>query len=248
MSGPVYTFYPDTPNASDPMNETQPLILSNFQAIPELLSVNHVTWSDENASNSFGGHNFLSLPFPSSETTPTNNTDINLFTQATPSGPNAAEMYWENSTSGLEQISFPTGGDVIMQVPTTPVGLQWGSFGNNVYYYAYGGPRGGTTYANQYSYTMYFGLSHLTQNTLFPWPSSISGSLPIFYDYIFITKVTPAFSTGVSYNSIYSSAGGPGNNQTFYGTAPGNRSQNSGGFYTNGPSGMYYWYTIGTNL
>lgn len=96
MSGPVYTFYPDTPNASDPMNETQPLILSNFQAIPELLGVNHVTWSDNNASNSFGGHNFLSLL----NITPPGTSDIEmaLFTEVTPDGPNVCELFVQYPT------------------------------------------------------------------------------------------------------------------------------------------------------
>ncbi len=90
MAAPVYTYTPDTPQASNPMNETQPLILANFQAINELFSVNHVAL---NTPNDFGKHKFLSLL----ETTApgTTSTEIALYCQETPMGDHAAELFIE---------------------------------------------------------------------------------------------------------------------------------------------------------
>jgi len=83
---PVYTYTSNTPNAEDPMNVTQPLILDNFKAIPELITVNHVGFNVDN----FGRHNVLALQEQSAPTTTT--TEIDLFCQVTGS-PNPAELY-----------------------------------------------------------------------------------------------------------------------------------------------------------
>lgn len=98
-----YTYTPDTPNAQDPMNITQPLILANFQAIPELITVNHVGFN----VNAFGTHNVLNLQAQSVPATLQNS--INLFVFA--GGPNLAELYIEYPTGapypGTTQVSIP---------------------------------------------------------------------------------------------------------------------------------------------
>ena len=83
---PTYTYTPNTPNASDPMNVTQPLILANFKAIPELITINHVGFNVDN----FGRHNVLALQEQSAPTTTA--TEIDLFCKVTGS-PNPAELY-----------------------------------------------------------------------------------------------------------------------------------------------------------
>ncbi len=83
---PTYTYTANTPGPTDPMNVTQPLILANFKAIPELLTVNHVGFNVDN----FGTHNVLALQEQSAPTTTA--TEIDLFCKITGS-PNPAELY-----------------------------------------------------------------------------------------------------------------------------------------------------------
>lgn len=101
---PTYTYTPNTPNAEDPMNVTQPLILENFQAIPELIAVNHVGFNVD----SFGTHNVLALQEQSTPTTTT--TEIDLFCKVTGS-PNPAELFivypQGAATTTPVQISVP---------------------------------------------------------------------------------------------------------------------------------------------
>ena len=101
---PVYTFTPNTPNASDPMNTTQSLILNNFKAITELVIVNHVGFNVDN----FGKHNVLNLQVQGNPTTTA--TEIDMFTKVTGS-PNPAELYIKYpsgaSTTTPVQISVP---------------------------------------------------------------------------------------------------------------------------------------------
>lgn len=89
MAGPVYTYTLCTPDAASPMNQTTTLIRDNFQAINELVEVNHVTF---NTASTYGMHSNIKFPFQSSLPI-TDPTDINLFSEETPSGPNAAELF-----------------------------------------------------------------------------------------------------------------------------------------------------------
>lgn len=120
MAGPTYTYTSNTPQSPNPMNGTQPLILANFQAINELINVNHVGFNTSN----LGKHSFISMPFPSTVTTPAA-TDVNMFTASTPLGPNLAEIFFENSTGIINQISAvqPGGG-----TPTGTSGTGWCKF------------------------------------------------------------------------------------------------------------------------
>ncbi len=133
MSGPTYTYTANTPQAANPMNQTASLIRANFQAIAELIAVNHVGF---NSSNS-GKHNFLSLI---NTTTPGPVTgEISMFSQVTGS-PNPCELfiqYPEGDTVPVE-ISEPTpiaatgtsGGNATQGWCSFPSGVlfRWGTF------------------------------------------------------------------------------------------------------------------------
>ena len=120
---PTYTYTANTPQAADPMNVTQPLILENFKAIPELITINHVGFNVDN----FGTHNVLALQQQSVPTTTA--TEIDLFCKVTGS-PNPAELYivypqgaatttpvlvsvpyddTATGTSNVGYVSFPSG-------------------------------------------------------------------------------------------------------------------------------------------
>jgi len=134
MSGPVYTYTPDTPQPSNPMNSTQPLILANFQAIAELIGVNHVGFN----STDCGKHNFISLPNttdPGADTT-----EITMFSKVTGS-PNPCELFIQypaGGTAQLEQVSQSTppppsgtsGGNASQGWCSFPSGIifRWGTF------------------------------------------------------------------------------------------------------------------------
>ena len=111
-------YTPNTPNATDPMNVTQPLILNNFGAINELIAVNHVGFN----KNGFGNHNFLTMPTgavpPSPQSLNPNSTDINLFVNAGqiygqyPAGatfPITGNNSGSSGTSGVGWCKFPSG-------------------------------------------------------------------------------------------------------------------------------------------
>lgn len=115
MSGPTYTYTATTPLAPDPFNSTQNPILNNFRAINELFAVNHIGFNNSNT----GLHTFLSTPF---QATPpdTAATDMAVFSQSTPSGPNASELYYRFPSNGqivqMSEVNTPT------DDPTTPSG------------------------------------------------------------------------------------------------------------------------------
>lgn len=106
MSAPTYTYTATVPDASNPMNETQPLILANFQAINELVSINHVGFNTTNS----GKHNLLSMQFQS-EDPGTASTDLAMYTKATGS-PNPSEIFYQ----------YPNNGTVNQLTPATAAG------------------------------------------------------------------------------------------------------------------------------
>lgn len=86
MAGPTYVYTKDTPQADNPMNQTQNPILNNFRAINEWVWVNHVGFNNENS----GKHNFLSMP---NTTNPgANETEITMYTAVTGT-PNPCEIF-----------------------------------------------------------------------------------------------------------------------------------------------------------
>lgn len=106
MAGPTYTYTPDVPQGPSGMDSTQPIILQNFQAIDELINVDHIGF---NTPSDSGKHNQLSLQFQSTLPTSTT-TGINLFCQTTPDGPNLSELFIQYPTgaiSSIVQISNP---------------------------------------------------------------------------------------------------------------------------------------------
>jgi hypothetical protein len=97
------------------MNITAPLIQANFQAINELVGVNHVTFNQTNS----GKHNFVSLELQSPAPA-VQSSQLTLYSAATGS-PNPAEIFYSypgNST--LEQLSDQT-------VPSTGTGTSFGT-------------------------------------------------------------------------------------------------------------------------
>lgn len=145
MAAPIYPYTPNTPNAGNPQDQTQLPILNNFRAISELLSVNHGPF---NSSNS-GKHKFITMPFPSTVTEPSS-TDLNMFSAATPDGPNLAEIYTTSSNGQTTQISnISTGGPAPTgtgsaygcQFSDTGLIMKWGTatidatYSSNDYFY-----------------------------------------------------------------------------------------------------------------
>jgi hypothetical protein len=96
MAGPTYTYTEDTPQASNPMNNTAPVIRENFQAINELVAVNHVGFNSSDA----GKHNYVSLEFQTDEPA-VQSSQLTLYCQATGS-PNAAEIFYTYPANSSE--------------------------------------------------------------------------------------------------------------------------------------------------
>jgi len=154
MSGPTYTYTADTPQAANPMNNTASLIRANFQAINELIGVNHVTF---NSSDS-GKHNFVSMP---NTTNPgADSEEITMYTAVTGS-PNPCEIFiqYPSGTTGSVspvQISNEivtstgtgtSGGSASQGYCSFPTGviLRWGTFSAS-------GSKGGTITLNTTPY------------------------------------------------------------------------------------------------
>lgn len=97
----TYTYTSNVPQASQKISATQSPIQNNFQAIAELINVNHVGFNDP---VNFGKHTYLSLPFQVSDPLTTANQMV-LYCKQTPSGPNAAEIYYRYPSNGsIEQL------------------------------------------------------------------------------------------------------------------------------------------------
>lgn len=116
MSGPTYTYTADTPQPSQPMNNSQPEILTNFRAINELVGVNHVGFNSTNA----GKHNYVTLVYQSSEPIVQLN-DLTMYCQATGS-PNASEIFYTypSSTDTPSQLTD-------QDIPSTGTGTSYGT-------------------------------------------------------------------------------------------------------------------------
>jgi hypothetical protein len=103
MAGPTYTYTADVPQPGTPFNQTQAPILANFQAINELIPVNHVNF---NTSNTFGKHTFVNLQFQASDPT-TASTDINFYSKASSDG-NLGELFYRYPNNGTVEQLTPT--------------------------------------------------------------------------------------------------------------------------------------------
>ena len=95
MSGPINTYISNVPQASQYIRATQKPIQSNFLAISELLSVNHVGFND---AENFGKHNFTSLP--SQSVTPTTLSSEMVVYCAPSTGYNPYELFYRYPSNG----------------------------------------------------------------------------------------------------------------------------------------------------
>ena len=92
----AYTFSTNIPQSAQKVSATQAQIESNFQAIKELINVNHVGFTD---AVNYGKHTFTSLPFQVSDPT-TLSGEMALYCKQTVSGPNAAEIFYRYPSNG----------------------------------------------------------------------------------------------------------------------------------------------------
>lgn len=110
MPGPVYAYVGGVPLPANPINFTQPILLSNFQAINELININHVTF---NTPDNFGKHKFVSMPEQGADPATTVN-EAALYTKV---GAVSAvtELFWRRENNGTvinmteASLAAPTG-------------------------------------------------------------------------------------------------------------------------------------------
>ena len=57
-----FTYTPNVPLGTQSVSETQPTINNNFQAISELININHVNFQSVSSSTDFGKHKFIQMP------------------------------------------------------------------------------------------------------------------------------------------------------------------------------------------
>lgn len=95
MSGPNYTYNATVPQANQLIKVTQAPIESNFEAINELITVNHVGFTD---SVNYGKHTFTSLVMQNADPT-TSTTDIAIYTKAA-STSNGIEIFYRYPNNG----------------------------------------------------------------------------------------------------------------------------------------------------
>ena len=91
-----YTFSTNIPQSAQKISATQAPIMSNFQAINELINVDHVGFND---AVNYGKHNFTTFPVQGSDPT-TLSGEMAIYSKATPSGPNAAEIFYRYPSDG----------------------------------------------------------------------------------------------------------------------------------------------------
>lgn len=127
MSNPTFTYTPNVPLAEQEINATQVPILNNFQAINELINVNHVGFND---SVNFGKHTYTSFPAQISDPA-TTATEIALYSKsaATANGIELFYRYPSNGTvvqlsgGGSTGISSTNGSSYI----TSTILMKWGN-------------------------------------------------------------------------------------------------------------------------
>ena len=91
----MFPYNDNVPLSTEKIASTQNPILNNFQSILELLSVNHAPFNSADA----GKHYFTSLEIQGSDPV-TSSTEMAVYCKATPSGPNAAEIYYRYPSNG----------------------------------------------------------------------------------------------------------------------------------------------------
>ncbi len=107
MAGPNYTYTPNIPQATQTRASSQPPLLSNFQAIPELIQVNHVGF---NNPADYGKHNFTTFPVQGSAPT-TSATEMAVYCAAG-AGVNPYELFYRYPSNGtIVQLTGATTAD-----------------------------------------------------------------------------------------------------------------------------------------
>lgn len=97
---PTYTYDNTIPQASQRLKDSQPDLLENFQAIQELVEVNHVTFNTAD----FGKHKFVT--FPVQNPAPTfGATELGLYSFL--NGTTAKNELYVNKISGATQKQIP---------------------------------------------------------------------------------------------------------------------------------------------
>jgi hypothetical protein len=216
MSGPTYTYTADTPQSAQAMNNSQSEILNNFRAINELVNVNHVGFNTTNS----GMHSYISMPFPSTVTTPTS-TDINMYVAATGS-PNACEIFFEGSNTTPVQISdIAIGGTV----PAGTSGTGWCEFSTSGLIIKWG------------TGTITIPDATTGGGAIFYFPTGTD--IPA-YTYVFgYVKVTPtSIPTGINYGGL----------ATYNNNSTSSNSGSTTYFYIYGTAGVTFtfnWWAIG---
>lgn len=183
MSSPTYTYTPNIPQAAQERRVTQPGIESNFEAINELINVNHIGFSD---SVNYGKHNFTSLPQQGSDPT-TSSTDIALYTKAA-STSNGIEIFYRYPNNGT--VNQLTGGGTTgsgastngYSYLTTTLLMKWGlatinTTGSTTVSFPTGGIPAFTSVCNFVQYTP---AANYTLNTNGPWISSFNTTSFVF--------------------------------------------------------------------
>ena len=126
---PAFTYFITIPNATDQISQSQSQLKSNFQAINELVNVNHGSFNTAN----FGKHLFVEMPAGAPPTTAAN--EVGLWSAVSGFSGVPALFFSPQSTAGGFEIS--TSG---RQFYTTPVpgifqpGGSWIRFPSGVLY------------------------------------------------------------------------------------------------------------------
>lgn len=126
MAGPTYVYTANVPQPAQAFNTTQATILSNFQAINELVNVNHGSFNTSNA----GKHNFINLQFQSSNPT-TASTDLDLYSKSSTDG-NIGELFYRYPNSGTVNQLTPTSASGGGGTASATTGTGWCQFPSGV--------------------------------------------------------------------------------------------------------------------
>ncbi len=129
MAGPNFIFTPTVPQSSQTISSTQAPINSNFQAINELFSVNHVSFLDP---VNFGKHTYVS--FQLQDTPPdTTSTQMAIFAAAS-GGSYGIDLFYRYPDNGsILQLTSSTGGQSANAAVngwsylTTTLLMKWGT-------------------------------------------------------------------------------------------------------------------------
>lgn len=171
MAGPTYIYTDDIPQASQGMNLSQPQILANFQAIGELIGVNHISF---NVNNS-GKHNSTVMEFQSVDPG-TASTDLALYSKATGS-PNVGEIFYQYPNDGSVNQLTPVSGTSSGTISATS-GTGWCLFASGVLF------KWGTATVNLQSNTI---------NIIFPTGTGIPAyKVSMGYAKVTLTQATTA--------------------------------------------------------